>query len=151
MIRTIRASLTARFALLLAISACAALLPATGAAAAEGAISYKRESFKEYQQQLAAGQIKEVTINKRLRSLRVTLKDGSHVLAKYGRHEEPATVARLKAKGVAVTVLTPAQARKELPPVKHKLRYIAGGIVVVVVIVVGAVLFVDRRRKAARD
>ena len=88
-----------------------------------------------------------------MRSLRLTLKDGSYFLAKYQPHQEPKTLAELQAKKVAVTVLQPSEAAKEVAkkPVKHKLRYIAGGIVIVVVVVVGLVLFLDRKRKRARE
>ncbi len=149
MIASTRASLTTRIAVLIASLACAWLLTAAVAAGAENAISYQKESYAEYEQQLAGGQIQAVTINKRLRSLRVTLKDGRYVLAKYSAHEEPTVAAALKAKGVPVTVLTPTEAVKEekAKPVHHKLRYIAGGIVIVVIVIVGAVLFVNRKRR----
>jgi hypothetical protein len=152
MIAPTRASLTARIAVLLACLTCAAMLAAAVAAGAEGTIAYTHESFQEYEKQLAGGQIQAATINKKVRSVHVTLKDGRYVLAKYAAHEEPKVVAALEAKHVPVSVLSKAAAAKEATkPVKHKLRYIAGGILVVVVIVVGAVLLVDRRRKALRD
>lgn len=153
MIRTTKASLTTKAAVLLAALTCLSLLPAALAAGAEPTIKYAPESFSQYQQQLASGQVKAVTINKRVRSLRVTLKDGKYVLAKYAPHEEQKIDAALQAKGVNVTILQPKEAAKEVKkaPVKHKLRYIAGGIVIVVVIVVGLVLFVDRKRKRERE
>jgi hypothetical protein len=124
------------------------LAPAFGASAsaAEPVVHYTKESLPEYEKQLAGGQIRAVTINKFLRSLRITLKDGRYVLATYPKHEEANTAAALKAKGVPVTVLLPVAAQKEAKakPIHHKLRYIAGGIVIV-----GAVLLVDRRRKVA--
>jgi hypothetical protein len=124
------------------------------AAVASGAsIVYQNETFPQYEQQLAGGQIQSVTINKRLRSLRITLKDGRYVLAKYGKHEEPKVAAALEAKHVAVTVLTPTVAQREVPkkPAHHKLRYIAGGVLIVVIVIVGAVLYINRKRKADRD
>jgi hypothetical protein len=153
MIATTRPSLSRRITVLLACLAFAGALPVAVAGAAEGSISYTRESFQEYEKQLAANKIKEVTVNKRLRSLRVTLKSGSHVLAQYAPHQEPSTIAALKAKRVPVVVLKPAEAIKEVPKkaAHHKLRYIAGGILIAVVIVVGAVLLIDRRRKSLRD
>jgi hypothetical protein len=152
MIRTKTASLTHKLLLCLALMTAAAVLPSAIAAGAEGTITYQHESFQSYGKQLAGGQIKAVTINKRLRSLHVSLKDGSHVLAKYAAHEEPKVVSALEAKGVTPTIESKAQALKEATkPVKHKLRYIAGGILVVVVIVVGAVLLIDRRRKHEQE
>ncbi|HMD52309.1 MAG TPA: hypothetical protein VKG62_06285, partial [Solirubrobacteraceae bacterium] len=112
-----------------------------------------KEELSGYEQQLAGGQIASVTINKRLRSLRITLKNGEHFLAHYPPKEEPAYAAALAAKGVPVIILKPAEATKEAKaaPVHHKLRYIAGGILLVVVIVVGVVLVVDRKRKQAAE
>jgi hypothetical protein len=146
----------ARTIIRLALTACLALAllaPAAPAAGAEGTVTYTHESLKAYEQQLAAGQIRSATFNKRVRSVHLTLKDGRHMLAKYAAHEEPKLAAQLKAKGVPVTVEKPAEALKELKnkPVHHKLRYIVGGIVVAVIVVVGAVLLIDRRRKAARE
>ncbi len=149
MIRSTRASSTSRISVCVASLACAWLLTAAFAAGAVGAIDYQKESYAEYKQQLAGGQVQAVTINKRLRSLRVTLKDGRYVLARYNKHEEPAVAAALQAKRVPVSVLTPTEAVSEekAQPKHHKLRYIAGGIVIVVIVIVGAVLFVNRKRR----
>jgi len=151
MIRTTRASFNTKMAVCAACLACAWLLATALAADAAATIVYQNESFNEYQQQLAGGQIRAVTINRDLRSLRVTLKDGRYVLAKYAPHEEPTLAAALQAKHVPVTVLTPTEAKKEVKKPHHKLRYIAGGILIVVIIVVGTVLLVDRRRKRAME
>jgi hypothetical protein len=148
MITSTRASLTARIAVLVASLACAALF--AGALAARAAtIAYAPESFTEYEQQLKGGKIKAVTINKRVRSLRVTLTDGSYVLARYKPKEEKKVAAALQARHVPVTLLTPTEAGKEVKakkPAKHKLRYIAAGVLVVVIIIVAAVLLIRRRR-----
>jgi ATP-dependent Zn protease len=135
----------------IALVVCVALcLLAQGALAAEGTITYKHESEPTFQQQLASKQVQSVAVNKRLRTLRVTLKDGTHVLARYPRKQEPQTVARLQAAGVAVSVLGNAAAEKEAKapkPVHHKLRYIAGGILIAVIVIVGLVLLVNSRRR----
>lgn len=134
----------------LALLACAGVLLTAGRAAAEP--TYRHESLQEYEKQLSGGQIREAKINKKVRSVHVTLKNGEHVLAKYAAHEEPKVKAALEARGVPVAVLSKEAANKEAKkPVHHKLRYIAGAILIAVVIVVGAVLLVDRRRKALRD
>jgi hypothetical protein len=137
-------------ALSLACIVCACLLPgATAGAATEPGVHYQKETLQAYEQQLAAGQIAAVTFNKRVRSMRLTLKDGRHMLVKYAAHGESKLAAALKAKRVPVTVLKPAEAIKEVvkKPVHHKLRYIAGGIVVAVIVLVGIVLMIDRARK----
>jgi hypothetical protein len=125
-------------AALLAPAALAASLPA-----------YKKETLQEYEQQLASGQIQSAVINKRIRTVRVTLKNGELVKAQYLAHTEPQVADALKARGISVTVLTPAQAKAEASkaPVHHKLRYIAGGILIAIIVIVGGVLLWDRRRK----
>jgi hypothetical protein len=142
-----RPAFFAQAAAFLALVACAALISAPTALA--GPIAYQDESYAEFQQQLASGQIQAVTINRRLGSLRITLKGGRYVLAKYGRKGEPKAVAALAAKHVPVTVLTLAQANTEVPKkaVHHKLRYIAGGILILLIVVVGAVLVMRSRRE----
>jgi uncharacterized protein HemX len=153
MIATTRAPFTIRVAARAASLACLALLLAVSVAVAASAPTYQPESLKTYEQQLASGQIQAVTINKKLRSLRITLKDGSYVLAKYPRKQEPKNVAALEAKHVPVTILTPTEAAKQVTkkPVHHKLRYIAGGIVIVVILIVGAVLYFNRKRQSERE
>ncbi len=151
MVVTTRASITAKIFACAALLVCTLLLLPVAAAATPPA--YQPESLATYEQQLAGGQIASVTVNKRLRSLRVTLKDGRYVLAKYKPKGEPEAVASLQAKHVPVTVLLPAQAKAEVPKkaVHHKLRYIAGAIVIVVIVIVGAVLFISRKRRFERD
>jgi ATP-dependent Zn protease len=116
-------------------------------ACAAEAVHYTKESLQEFEKQLAAGQIRSATFNKKIRTIRLTLKSGEHGLVSYPRRGAPAAEAKLKAKGVSVTVLAPALANKELreKPKKHKLRYIAGGVLVVVIVIVGGVLLVRRR------
>jgi len=144
--------MTSKIALLLVCLSCALLLPAGLAAGAEGTVTYQHESLQEYEKQLAGGKIQAASINKVLKSIRITLKDGSHVLAKYNKGEEPKVKQAMQAKGVTVTILSHSAASKEAKKSpKHKLRYIAGAIVIVVLIVVGGVLFIDRKRKAQRD
>jgi hypothetical protein len=135
----------------LMLAVCVAFSLLTPAAiAAEGTIKYKHESEGEFAKQLAARQIRSAAVNKRLRTLRLTLKDGTRVLARYPAHQEPQTVSKLKAHGVAVTVLGKPAAEKEAKakkPVHHKLRYIVGAVVIAVIVIVGAVLLVNRRRQ----
>jgi hypothetical protein len=139
----------------LALCSCLILALAAPAASAkeEESVTYTKEGQQAYEQQLAAGEIREATINKRLRRMRMTLKDGRHVFYRYPPKGEPAVAAQLKAKHVPVTVLTPAQAKREASkiPRHHKIRYIAGGVLVAVILIVGAVLLINRRRKYAME
>jgi hypothetical protein len=120
-------------------------LPAAGIAATSS--SYTKESQQAYEKQLDGGLIAEGTVNKRLGNLRIKTTNGELFLYHYPKKGEPAVVAALEAHHVKVTVLKPAEAAKEVhpKPVKHKLRYIAGGVVIVVILIVGGVLLFRRR------
>ena len=124
-----------------------AALPAATMAAPE-TISYEHESEAAFRQQLASRQIRSAIINKRLRSLRLTLKDGGHVLAHYPAHSERKVARELKAKHVAVTVLSKGEAEGEAKkvPRHHKIRYIVGGVVIALVVIAGAIFLIRRRR-----
>jgi hypothetical protein len=132
-------------ALLLSI----ALLTGAFAASAVAAVHYTKESQQEYAKQLAAGEIQAATINRKVRSIRLTLKDGRHVLVTYAKKQSRPEEARLKAKHVPVTVLAETAANKELKekPKKHKIRYIVGGVVILVIVIAGGVLLINRRRR----
>ena len=124
-------------------------VPAANAFAAEVTIKYKDENGQEFERQLAAKEIQAATFNKRIRSLHILLKNGEHFRYIYAKKGEPALAAQLEAKHIPVTVLTPEEAKSEASkaPVKHKIRYIAGGILIVVIVIVGGVIIWDRRRK----
>jgi hypothetical protein len=160
-----RAVLTApRIAALLACLALLVLVPAAAASAAEEeggssttatpTVVYTPETYTVFKTQLANGEVKSVTINKRLRSLRVTLRDGRTVLAKYEPKERPAVESALRAARVKFAILSAEQAKQEQKAKskpKHKIRYIAGGVLLVIVIVVVVVLLIRRRRRASAD
>jgi ATP-dependent Zn protease len=120
--------------------------PLAFAAAASG------ESEAAFAQQLKAKQVQSVAINKYLRSMTVTLKDGTQVTTRYPKKESQQTATRLKADGVAVTFLAKKQAFKEAKKGKkhhHKIRYIVGGVLVLVIVIAGLVLLI--RRRGSRD
>ena len=71
------------------------LAPAAIAAEATDRLQ-TRERRRNSAKQLAAKRIRSAIVNKRLRTLRLTLKDGTHVLARYPKHQEPQTVAALE-------------------------------------------------------
>jgi hypothetical protein len=136
-------------ALLLVVSLALCGLLGAVAGTAEGATHFVYESEADFAKQLAAKEVKSVTINKRLRSMRVTLADGRQVHARYPKKQAPQTASRLRARGVAVTLLSTQEAEKEAGAKKthHKLRYIVGGVVIVVILIAGAVLLVNRSRR----
>jgi hypothetical protein len=115
-----------------------------------GAASEEQESEAAFQQQLAARQIRAAIVNRHLRRMRLTLRDGRHVVAVYPKRHFPALRAQLEAKHVKVTVLTPSQAKQETKKLRHphhKLRYIVGGVLVVVIVLVAALVLMWRRRR----
>lgn len=124
--------------------ALALVMPAAGLAAATP--EYTKESQQAYEKQLKAGEIAEGTFNKKLRSLHIKTKNGELFLYRYPKKGEPALAQQLAAHHVTVTVLKPSEAAKEVKPAKHKIRYIAGGILIVVILIVGVVVLVNRRR-----
>jgi ATP-dependent Zn protease len=120
-----------------------------GTAFAAAAASESEEAFN---QQLAAKQVKSVAINKYARSMRVTLDDGTQVIARYPKEQSEQTAKRIRAAGVTVTFLSEKQGVKEANKGKkhhHKIRYIVGGVLIVVILVVGGVLLF--RRRGSRD
>jgi ATP-dependent Zn protease len=136
-------------ALAVAFLACVCLLlassPALAHAKAKASAKFGQESIQTYEQQLANGQIVVAKFNPAKHTMRLTLKDGSHVRVTYVHGDEPKLRAALKAKGVSLPAV-------KKPKINHKNRYIAGGalVVVLILIVVGVVL-ISRRRRAARD
>ena len=131
------------------LAVCVALaLPAEGLAAA-ATPKYTKESQKAYESQLQKGEIAAATVNKFVRSLRLTLKNGDHVLYSYPAKGAPKLEAELKAKGVPVSALQ-GHGHKHKKGAKHTRRYIAIGIVVIVVLA-GIAFLMFRRRPSARD
>ncbi len=123
-----------------------ALVPFTAVAAT--VIHYQHESYQTFQGQLAHGEIRTATFNKKPHSVHVLLVDGRHVLAVYPSHDEPQIAAALSAKGVSVSV---EKHKSKTAPVHHTLRYIAGGILVIVILAILAVLLIGRRRNLAEE
>ena len=124
--------------------------PLTAGANAEGTITYRHETEAEFEQQIAAKKIKHAEINRSLRTVRVTLDDGSHVLGKYPKHQVPQTIARLKASGATVTLLSKKEGERQAyksKKHKHKIRYILGGVLIVLIVVGGIVWLTKRRRQ----
>ena len=89
-----------------------------------------------------------MTVNKRLRSLRITLKDGSHVFVKYAKKTGPTYYKQITAKGIPLSFLSADAAKKEQEKGSkhHKIRYIVGGVLIVVLVIVAVILLVRRRR-----
>ena len=131
-----------------ALMAVALVLVAPVAWAEEGG---SHESAAQYQSQLSGGQIQSVAVNKRTHTLQITLKNGEHFRFKFAKKHVPKELTEkyideLKAKGVAVHVLSAAEAEQEHGSPHHKLRYIAGGVLIAVLVIAAVILLVRRRR-----
>jgi hypothetical protein len=81
--------------------------------------------------------------------LHVSMNNGTHYTVAYASSEQGKLVAQAQADHARVQIAT-VQVKKAAP-VKHKLRYIAGGILIVVIIVVLIVLLIGRRRALAEE
>jgi hypothetical protein len=132
------------------VTLCLSAAPPAGAAAPQ----YTKESQQAYEKQLNAGEIASATFNKRLRSLRLTLRNGQHALYRYPKKGSKPLEEALQAKHVPVTVLKPSEAASEARSSKkpgHKLRYIAAAVLVVAIVIAGLVALFNRGRRAREE
>jgi len=133
---------------------CTAILSLLVAAPALAAgTHFERESLKSYEGQLHKGEVHALTFHPATGGsaghLHISLNNGEHMTVTYVAGEQGKLVAQAQAAGARVKVATATA--KKAAPVKHKLRYIAGGILIVVIVVVLIVLLVGRRRAAAGE
>jgi magnesium-transporting ATPase (P-type) len=133
---------------------CTALLslPVAAPAIAAG-IHFERESLKSYEAQLHKGEVHALTFHPgrggSAGHLHISLNNGEHMSVTYVASEQGKLVAQAQAANARVKVATATT--KKAAPVKHKLRYIAGGILIVVIVIVLIVLLVGRRRAVAGE
>ena len=146
-----------RLSRVLVAAACAALLAcslAVSSAAAAGAVEpqgYKAESLARFEAQLKAGEVASVRFNPKLRSVRVVLKNGEHVLAHYQPHHQLKVAKAVRAAHLPALTINGKQVGTS-NHAGHKLRYIVGGaLVVVVILVIAGIVMVMRRRRALTD
>ncbi len=132
---------------LVLLSAVLALALAATASAAS-AIHFQPEGLPALKAQLHHHEVHALTFHPvpAPGHIHVSMSDGRHFTVLYLAGEQPQLVALAHANGARYTVAV-AKPKAAAKPVKHTLRYIAGGIVIVVILVVAAVLLVDRRRK----
>jgi hypothetical protein len=134
---------------------CIAILSLLVAAPAIAAgVHFERESLKSYETQLHKGEVHALTFHPpsgggSAGHLHISLNNGEHLSVTYAATEQGKLVAQAQAANARVKVATVTV--KKTAPVKHKLRYIAGGILIVVIVVVLIVLLVGRRRAVAGD
>jgi hypothetical protein len=120
-------------------------------ASALAAIHFQKEGLPALNEQLGHHEVHALSFHPSATGtgtghVHITLNDGRHMTVEYAASEQAQLVALGHTDGARVTIAK-AKAKPAKKPVKHKLRYIAGGILVVVIVVVAAVLLIDRRRK----
>jgi hypothetical protein len=120
-------------------------------ASALAAIHFQKEGLPALNGQLGHHEVHALsfhpsTTGTGIGHVHVSLNDGRHMTVEYAASEQAQLIALGRTDRAAVTVAK-AKPKPVKKAVKHKLRYIAAGILVVVIVVVAAVLLIDRRRK----
>jgi len=138
----------------LRLAAICALLGAIVLAVPAGAatvIHFQKESVGAYETQLRHGEVHALTFHPGAGTghLHISLNDGRHMTVAYASAEQGKLVAQAQADHARVQVATVTA--KKAAPAKHKLRYIAGGILIVVIVIVLIVLLIGRRRALAEE
>lgn len=135
---------------------CVALMALLAAAPALAAgIHFEREGLKSYEAQLHKGEVHALTFHPAsgggatVGHLHISLNNGEHMSVTYATGEQGKLIVQARAANARVKVATATT--KKAAPAKHKLRYIAGGILIVVIVVVLIVLLVGRRRAVAGE
>jgi hypothetical protein len=131
----------------LALAAAVLAVPA-GAAS----VHFVKESMQAYEGQLHKGEVHAVTFHPGTPTghLHISLDNGGHMSVAYASAEQAKLEAAARAANTRVKV-GKASVKTKATPVKHKLRYIVGGVLIVVIIVVLVVLLIGRRRAVAGE
>jgi hypothetical protein len=129
------------------LGALALALPA----AAATVIHFQSEGVQAYEVQLHKGEVHALTFHPGTPTghLHISMDNGAHYTVAYASSEQGKLVAQAQADHARVQIATVTV--KKAAPVKHKLRYIAGGILIVVIVVVLIVLLIGRRRALAEE
>jgi hypothetical protein len=138
-------SLSAALAAVCAVFAVIVLAVPAGAAT----VHFEKETLKAYEGQLHKGEVHAVTFHSGSPSghLHISLNNGGHMTVEYPAAQQAKLVAAAEAANTRVKVATVKV--KKTAAVKHKLRYIAGGLLILVIMVVLVVLLIGRRRALA--
>lgn len=144
--RSSRRPQVALAAICLALSVAVLAVPA-GAAS----VHFEKESLQAYEAQLHHGQVHALTFHPGTTTghLHISLNNGGHMTVEYAVSEQGKLVTQAQAANARVKIA--AAVTKKTTAVKHKLRYIAGGILIVVIIIVLMVLLIGRRRAVADE
>jgi hypothetical protein len=136
------------------LAAVCAMLAAVVIAVPAGAatiVHFQKEGVETYEMQLHKGEVHALTFHPGTPTghLHISMNNGAHYTVTYFSSEQAELVAR--AEGLHARVQIATVQVKKAAPVKHKLRYIAGGILIVVIVVVLIVLLIGRRRALAEE
>jgi hypothetical protein len=136
---------------LVAICATLGALAIALPAGAATVIHFQKEGVTAYEVQLHKGEVHALTFHPGSPTghLHISMNNGAHYTVAYTSGEQAKLVAQAEADHARVQIA--AVSVKKTAPVKHKLRYIAGGILIVVIIVVLIVLLIGRRRALAEE
>jgi hypothetical protein len=120
-------------------------------AGAATVIHFQQETLPAYEVQLHKGEVHALTFHPGTTTghLHISMNNGTHYTVAYAAGEQAKLVAQAEAGHARVQIA--AVTVKKTAPVKHKLRYIAGGILIVVIIVVLIVLLIGRRRALVEE
>jgi hypothetical protein len=138
-------------AALAAICAVLAALVIAVPASAATVIHFQKEGVQAYEVQLHKGEVHAVAFHPGSGTghLHISLNNGQHMTVAYPSGEQAKLVSQAQAAGTRVQVATVKVTHTA--PVKHKLRYIAAGLLIIVIIVVLVVLLIGRRRTIVED
>jgi hypothetical protein len=130
----------------LALAASVIALPASAAT-----VHFQKESLQAYEGELHHGEVHAVTFHPGTTTghLHISLNNGGHMTVSYATTQQGTLVAQARAANARVKIAT--LATKKTAAVKHKLRYIAGGILIVVIVAVLVVLLIGRRRAVSGE
>jgi hypothetical protein len=138
-------------AVLATVCAVLAIVVFAAQAGAATVIHFQQEGVQAYEVQLHKGEVHALTFHPGTPTghLHISMDNGTHYTVAYATSEQGKLVAQAQA-GHARVQIAAVQVKKAAPA-KHKLRYIAGGILIVVIIVVLIVLLIGRRRALAEE
>lgn len=127
-------------------------LSVMAASAGAATVHFQKESLQAYEAELHHGEVHAATFHpgKTTGHLHISLNNGGHMTVTYAASEQAKLLAQARAANARVKLVA-AKAKKAVAPVKHKLRYIAGGILILVIIAVLVVLLIGRRRALAEQ
>jgi hypothetical protein len=109
--------------------------------------------MQAYEGQLHKGEVHAVAVHPGSPTghLHISLNNGSHMSVAYASAEQAKLVAAARGANARVKIGSATAKAKKAAPVKHKLRYIVGGILIVVIVVVLVVLLIGRRRAVSGE